>query len=315
MRILGAAVVLLAACGGGDDGGSVDEHFDAHVDPYPDAEAEACGTTWTLVDVPARGLVVLSDEGFAGRTVRVGVTIDLGGCDDLAMMSVGRTLEGQGVVIYPRVWRRTGPVCTLPAETILRPVVLDDLTAGVWQIDSPGVASVTVTVGAGAPACDPGRTACVLDCDCDESAGERCLTYGGFAGPTSECARPCEANRDCGGTGRCDREVADGLSFACVSASECDAGTACPTGWTCEAGACTPDFTLTSGSRHTCVCDADCDPGLRCAEPFGPPGERRCEALCETAGPWCQGAHQCGAADQDLGGLASVDSVCGFLGE
>jgi len=311
MRILGAAAVLLAACGGGGpvqpdalggDGGS-------GVDSAP-----SCGTTWSLVDVPATALTLLDAEaGFEGRAVRIGVTVTLGGCDDLATMTLGYTLEGAGIQVRPRAWRPVGPACGAPDREVTRPLVLDQLYAATWQIDAFGADSLHVTVRGGAPACVVGRADCLLDCDCDEAAGERCLSYGSFAGPATQCAVPCELDRDCGGTA-CEPDVADGLGHVCSTRPECDVGHACPTGWTCDAGACAPDFTLDQGSRHACACDADCEPGLRCAEAV-PPATRRCEALCETPGPWCQGAHVCGWAEADASGLAGVDSVCIWLGE
>jgi hypothetical protein len=47
----------------------------------------------------------------------------------------------------------------------------------------------------------------------------------------------------------------------------------------------------------------------------GDDAEPRCQLTCQTGGPWCEGAHVCGAADDDAAGLASTDSVCVWLGE
>lgn len=308
------ALVVLAACGGG--GGRAPDagpYFDA--DPAAPDAGPSCGTTWELRDAPAMSLTVFDPEpAVAGRTVRVGVVMELGGCDELAMITVGYTLENEGIAITPRVWHAVGPDCQAGRETIVRPVVLSDLYAGTWQIYALGATDGITLPVAAAPSCSAGRTPCQLDCDCDEDAGERCLGYSGFAGPSTMCAVPCEADRDCAGT-TCEGDISDGLGYVCSTTPECDGARPCDPGWTCDAGACTPDFTLDQGSRHTCACDADCEPGLRCATPYDPTAPRRCEALCETPGAWCQGAHVCGWVGQDASGLAGVDSVCVWLGE
>lgn len=298
-----ALCLSMVACGGGDDGVVADAT--SRIDADPSCRA------WELNDVGARSLSLLGTApAVAGRTVRVAV--EASGeipCESLAMMSVVYTPEKELVAITPRVWREIDCVSEEFNDPI-RPVVLDALHAGTWTITAPGADDLVVEVAPAPGACDPGRDPCQLDCDCDVDAGERCLSYDSFVGPATMCARPCELDRDCNGTG-CDRMVTDGLGYACNSEPECGP---CPDGWTCAAGACAPDFTLGQGTRRACSCDADCEPGMRCTE-SSDGAERRCEATCATGGAWCQGAHVCGSIDDDLAGLAVTDAVCGWLGE
>ena len=54
---------------------------------------------------------------------------------------------------------------------------------------------------------------------------------------------------------------------------------------------------------------------LRCVVPWNPAERPRCQAICQTGGPWCQGPHWCASLGQDVSGLAGTDSVCGWVGE
>ncbi len=75
-----------------------------------------------------------------------------------------------------------------------------------------------------------------------------------------------------------------------------------------------PGFTLSQESRGPCDCDSDCAEPLRCVRGGGE-SEARCQLACPTGGPWCEGAHFCGRAEDDAAGLASTDSVCVWAGE
>jgi hypothetical protein len=215
-----------------------------------------------------------------------------------------------------RAWRQLGGTCDPTVGQVTRPVVVELQTPAQWKV-SAGAEMVELTVGSPPErACmnGSGSGACAMDCDC--TSGERCLEGSGLAGPFTACAVPCELDRDCQGAGACT-SVADGLAYACEGAlTECAGDRPCPAGFTCNGGACEADYTLGQSTRTTCDCDDDCDPGLRCVEPNGGVGERRCEAACLTAGGgWCTGAHICGYAGQDLSGLADTDAVCIWLGE
>jgi hypothetical protein len=76
-----------------------------------------------------------------------------------------------------------------------------------------------------------------------------------------------------------------------------------------------PHFVLSQTTRHECTCDGDCAAGLRCVQPADESAPARCQAICPTDGPWCQGPHVCGSIDDDLSGLAGTDAVCGFVGD
>lgn len=307
---LGLALVI-AACSGGDEAVPIDAGPDAPTDGGDGClgcdAPEACAP-WRLVDATATGLALVDDSApVAGRSFRLDLTYVTRGADLPAIPAV----EVAGATVTVRARMFEAPVGQPPAVVRHAHVVLS-LAPGTYAIAAPGVAPLTVTVGAAPPHTCGAPGACVLDCDCDQRAGERCLSGVGLGGPFRACARSCDTDRDCGGAGRCDT-VPDDLPAICrTDAPECDATRPCPVGFTCTAGACAPDFTLDSGSRHACGCDADCEPGLRCV---GTPGAARCQAVCLSDGAWCQGAHVCGPASADLGGLATSDSACGWLGE
>ncbi len=313
MRWHVVAFAGVVACSGGPDEQVPDAGRDG---PPPDGadgclgcDAPVACQPWALEARPATALALLDDPSpIAGRTLRVQVDVAGGAFDEPAMPDVA--IAGATATITPRAFALVGGPGGGPRAA--RRVVALRLTAGTWTIAAPGAAALTVTVGPASlrPCGAPGE--CVQDCDCDQAAGERCLAGAGLGGPFHACAVPCEVDRDCGGHGSC-QSIPDSLLFACASQPpECGPTKACPTGFACQAGACAPTFVLSSGSRHACGCDADCDPGLRCV---GTAGTARCQAVCPTDGPWCQGAHVCGPASADLGGLATSDAACGFLGE
>jgi hypothetical protein len=140
----------------------------------------------------------------------------------------------------------------------------------------------------------------------------------GLGGAFTGCARPCEHDRDCAGTGTgACLDLEDGHFRICDATPECTETFPCPDGFACAPDQiCEPTFTLGQGTRVACTDDRDCAGGLRCIEATRPAdGTRRCEAACRTGGAWCQGPHACGPATADLAGLAASDSVCGSLGE
>jgi len=305
-----ALLVCLAACGGGDD--------DATPDANPDPGACA---TWTLEDRAITGIALIDPAGVTDqRTVRVSITVPLGPCEELAIGDAVFASGAPDVLLTARAWVRHGDGCSGPAQTVHRPVTLRLPEATTWSIRAPGgIPPVSVPVSAfPADDCSPSRQPCKADCDCDLAAGERCLGYdsGGIVGPTTRCARPCEVDRDCGAacSGEDPADEAE-VPWSCTDAAECSDTRPCPLGWSCDAGACTPDFTLSQSTRGECTCDADCSAGLRCVTPADATQPARCQAACATDGAWCQGAHTCGTIDEDVSGLAGTDSVCGFLGE
>lgn len=313
MRWSVVAILGVLACSGGPD----EQVPDAGPDGPPPDSADGClgcdapvaCLPWALEDRPATALALLDEPSpIAGRTLRVQVDVAGAAFDEPAMPDVA--IAGATATITPRAFALAGGAGGGPAPH--RRIVALRLPAGAWTIAAPGAAPLAITVGPASlrPCGAPGE--CVQDCDCDQAAGERCLAGAGLGGPFHACAVPCEVDRDCGGHGSC-QSIPDSLLSACASQPpECGPTTPCPAGFACQAGACAPTFVLGSGSRHPCGCDADCDPGLRCV---GTPATARCQAVCPTDGPWCQGAHVCGPATADLGGLATSDAACGWLGE
>ncbi len=323
MRPLGCAliaIVLATACsGGGGQTPVIDAASDAAgasdggaADAKIDAPPGACAK-WTLAPRPAR-TIALHDESVAAnsaRTFRVAIQYEAPSTDLTAMPTINR--EAGVVTIGVNTFSSDQPA---GAAEVRRAIVPLKLPAGTWQIVARGAApapAISVTVRP-APARPCGVVgACGMDCDCDEARGERCLSATGLAGAFTQCARPCEVDRDCGGRGRCE-SVDDGLSEICSMQPECDVATPCPAGFVCQAGACQPTFVLNQASRGPCGCDDDCATGMRCVgASLAAPGS--CQAVCPTGGPWCQGPHFCGTADQDASGLATTDSVCGWIGE
>lgn len=302
-------MLALGACSGG--GATVDAAGPDAPTVIDDAAVDGPGAceARTYAARPATSVWLLDDRVSEGRTVRAAVAVTLDRCDLRAIPEVAIDPVAHTVTITAAVFALPAP-CG-PGERQVRPVAFR-VGAGTWTVRAVGAPeALTLTVAPPpARACGAVTAGCELDCDCPR--GERCLGGLGLAGQFTACATPCELDRDCGGDGRCE-SLDDGLEFACVTGPECDADRPCPTGFACEAGACTPTFRLDQGTRHVCTCDADCDPGLRCLT--DDLGAGRCEVACPTDGPWCQGAHVCGPATADASGLARTDSVCGWLGE
>jgi hypothetical protein len=292
-----------------DDGGE-DVPADVPVD------GDTC-PTWRLTEA-ATNEVTLGDPvpATVGRTIRLRVDHMLDCQQRRAMPEVTVQAEARRVSIRPRIWD-TRRDCMGPARMITRWVPVSFPSAGTWTIESPpGTVALTVTVGVEPPtACGLLGGGCDEDCDCP--AGEACLGGWGLGGPFTACAVPCEEDLDCPGGNACI-DVDDGFDRACGEGVPQCGGTSgrdCPFGYACDGGTCRPDFTLGAAARAPCECATDCAPPLICAEPTVAEGTRRCELGCPTGGDWCPGAHVCGDAADDLSGLASTDSVCGWLGD
>lgn len=297
-----------------DSAAPVDAAADSFV--FPDAGA-AC-FRWQLIEVPVGELVVIDPAPLnPERSMRVRIQYTAGGCDTLAQPIVRFPPATTNVSITARTWRRVGAMCAEDARTVSRVVTFVPPMGRTAVHATPGGVEEAITVAAApARACDPGLAACEMDCDC--GAGEACLGGTGLGGTFTQCARPCEVDLDCAG-GLCTG-FDDGLDGICDDSSPgCDDTRPCPTGFTCDGGACAPAFVLNGSSRKECECDADCDPGLSCVRPTDPADPQRCEARCLTgtagSSAVCQGPHVCGDAADDAAGVAVTDSVCVFVGE
>ena len=307
-----ALLLVVGLLGCGDDGG-------ATIDGPPPDSDPACGA-WTVAPGLAQNLRLYDPAPIAwGRTVRVAYDAMLDRCEQPAMPGLTLEIGGAQATVTARVLRQVSGTCADAPRTVVRIAAFQPSSPGEWTVALENTTeTITLTVGAEPnPACNQSRSPCEADCDCDTATGERCV--GTTIGPavTTACERPCEVDRDCGGTGRCTGDVPGGTPFVCDAQPECDATRACPTGFTCASGACTPTFELGGTTRHECLCDAECDAGLRCARPYDTSEPSRCQALCPTDGPWCAGpgAHVCGDLDDDLSGLSGTDASCGFLGD
>ena len=281
----------------------------------PDAPDGAECPTWRLTEVaPAEVVVADPVPATVGRTLRIRLSHMLDCQQRFAMPEVIVREEARHVAIWPRIWD-TRRDCAAPARRVDRWIPLTFASAGTWTIESPpGTTVLTVEVGAEpASPCDLAGGACDEDCDCPP--GEVCLGGSGLGGAFTACAVPCELDLDCPHGGSC-LDVEDGLDRTCDgSIPQCGEERACPTGFACDGGACRPDYRLGSSARIPCECASDCAPPLICAEPAEAGGTRRCEYGCPTDGAWCPGAHACGSAADDRSGLASTDSVCGWIGD
>lgn len=280
--------------------------LDAATDPGPDGSA-VCGG-WRQVWPALQGAELLETRPVhSDRSARIRIEHEVCPGDDPGQWSVGFTLENEYAVITPTAWRAL-PDCQSPASAT-RVVTVRFLYPGSWKI---GTAGGTLTVPVAPPpdgACgsDPPGS-CRRDCDC--AAGDACLSGDGV----QRCAAPCEYNRDCRGDGRCGD--ANGLAGVCRRGlDECNDSVACPAGFACQAGACQPTFQLSSGTRHPCDCDADCESPLRCVAHFTG-GEdswtKQCEVVCPSpTDAWCEGPHTCNPTVS----LDFADGVCGWVGE
>jgi len=281
----------------------------------PDAPDGVDCPTWRLVEVVADEVAVADPvPATVGRTLRIRLSHMLDCQQRLAMPEVVLRDDERRVTIRPRIWD-TRRDCMGPARRIDRWIPLAFPSAGGWTIESlPGTAALRVEVGAEPTSpCGIAGGACDEDCDCPE--GQVCLGGSGLGGPFTACAVPCELDLDCPDGGSCI-DVDDGFDRTCDdSVPQCGGGRACPVGFACDGDACRPDYPLGGSARTPCECATDCAPPLICAEPTVDGGSRRCEYGCPTGGAWCPGPHACGPAAADLSGLASTDSVCGWIGD
>lgn len=277
---------------------------------------------WQLVSVPVSDLVL--DETVdvnSERTARLLVTSALSECERKAAPALTWDERNSALYIDMRVFRPARD-CPGTAEPQIRPVSVRFPATGRWTIypGAPGAQQSERTLAVEvmeppARACmPPMTTGCEMDCDC--AAGEVCVSASGFAGPFTQCARACEFDRECEGTGRCV-SVDDGLSFTCSDAfAECADDYPCPDGYSCRNGTCTLGVTLSSETRAPCTSDSDCESPLHCVASADRAGQARCELLCPNFGPgWCSAMHVCGTAAEDASGQALTDSVCVWLGE
>jgi hypothetical protein len=265
------------------------------------------GIVWTLVDVPIDGLRRLGPDAVVrDRTARFVVVHELQACDEPAVVLRDVDPPASEVVLRARVWRPLGIACPPVSEPIERVVIQHFRDVANWTVrgDDPGGPSVQIRSREPTRDCTPRPFNCQRDCDCPDQ--ERCLDGFGLDGAFTACARSCEVDRECLGTGSCESPD-DGLELACQVGFECAPSIPCPDGFDCVAAgpSCVATFDL-SGDNRPCACDADCTPGLSCvAEDDG-------GSLCKRRVPtpdgdaWCTGFPW---------GHYDEGSACFFIGE
>ena len=316
-RLVAVFAVIAIGCGNGASDGDAGDGIDA-----AGTDGGVCMPTWELTSVPITA-ITLMDPGtiHTERLARFVVTTEMAGsCVTRAMPSIVWQPQNRVVFVEMRAWHSLGGDCTDSLDIVPRPIDLRFPVADMWTVSpgppgSSGDSAMVDVQGPPSAMCgDNGPFDCEMDCDC--AFGEACLGGSGLGGPFTQCARPCELDRDCAGNGRCV-SADDGLDFYCDEfLDECDDMTVCPTGYVCENNACEPDFLLDTATRSSCECDDDCAPPLRCIEPSEPGRARHCELACPTgSAAWCSVMHYCGPADEDVAGTAPADSVCIWLGE
>ncbi len=314
--------LLLCACGGetpggGDDDAAVTIDAAVAIDASGTPDGPRACALWTRTDLAATKAPSSMDPVAVttARTTRILVTGSIFSCDLPAMTVVTYDQDNRRAFAPISVFR-PDPVCPTIPTPITRPIALRFPAQGTWTVYAgPDTSAPSITIVVGAPpdrACGVAGS-CAMDCDCAGN-GARCLGGYGFAGPFTQCARPCELDRDCAGAGTCE-SFDDGLELACQpGTAECGVDAPCWSGYDCVDGTCVATFTLDQSTRIPCSCDADCGEPLRCLEDADG-GGARCELACPTDGAWCSGPHFCATFYQDVSGLAAVDGVCGWVGE
>lgn len=280
------------------------------------ARVDAPGTCITHALRPMHIESITSLEALdvhAGRSFRVRAAYTQSDtCHSRAMTDVEIDPATHTVSLVVRDWVEEGLGCGELARPDARTITLQ-LESGDWTIrdaSEGGTASLAITIGPGIrAACVPDGGDCLQNCDC--LGDEVCLSATGLGGPYTACAEPCEEDLDCSEGGSCT-SFDDGFDLVCSAGGGCGATGACPDGYACEGGSCTPTFRLAASTRVECTCDSECEEGLSCVT--GATGSR-CEARCPTAGAWCSSMHFCGEERQDVAGLAVTDAVCVWAGE
>ncbi len=276
-------------------------------------------TGWSLVNSALTGAVMDDPAPLnAARTTRFRASFVLKCNETRATPQVTVDPVARTVVVRPMVWKNAGIACAGADLMDERIISVLPAASGTWKVlDGAGAEKLMFEVGeAPAGVClQDSHSDCEKDCDCADGV---CLGGNGLVGPFTMCGRPCEYNQDCPSENSCI-SADDGLSYYCEPMQNClDAGF-CPDGFQCESKFCVPRYELNQSARHECTCDSECTPPLRCVEPAGAQRVavpvRRCEYACPSAGGWCPGAHVCGAAKDDVSGMAGTDSVCIWMGE
>lgn len=251
-----------------------------------------------LVAVPLRELYLMDPPSVAaGQTLRVAAGVEVGGCSWLAHVGVVASDDDQRLItVQAYLWEEVGPAVTCAADVGYQEELLPFMTMlhGEWMVrdamaGESGFEVTYLVVGcwAGDCACvnsGPGETPagsyCDYDCDC--AGALRCLSRPAGVGDR-ECARSCSDESQCSPWETCS--LVDGALYGhCTDspADECTPGS-CPAGFLCTqdsdvANHCEAAHDL-SGLGQSCLCHAECAPGLWCTE-LDVPGPHSCQIPC-----------------------------------
>jgi hypothetical protein len=289
--------LMLAAGCGGRSVSSVDNQNNNN-SSIPDAAVPADagdrrdgGTTtcegedaWELTPVPISNVAVLNPalggDGIPeGVTVRVEVTVDFTGCDEMAGVQHEIFGPDRLVLLTGYIWRYVGTrSCPFLAQSAVERVALRRLPAGTWElldymINGPGIPfdvrpcgpteDCTCDTWPGTPG-DWGAT-CDFDCMCAAPLG--CVMDG-----SGGCYQTCSVTADCPLPLFCNEFLpqtsqgvclSTGLIESCLSDADCAAGFACLPVPDLGYDWCQPAMD-TDYIGTTCAVDCDCPRGFSC---------------------------------------------------
>lgn len=290
------------------------------------------GVVWALVE--RRANVAFRNElgctALAGGTLVVTATVPLfDACEHAGPVDLELSSDGT-YLLHAYIWVESHPSgdrfeCTAPRRLEERSVAFDAVAGEtvVRDATSGSEARVRVVPSLGDPVCSRmGATdaPCTLDCDC--SRGLRCIPGLGDAVECfgGSCGQPCDIDGSTSST-LYDRDVACPVSMACS-----DRGLASPTcverldscgSAPCNDGLeCSPlgilqrcDWTLrlSAETRHPCMDERDCLPGMHCVEHGDASRARTCEVPCMMNTMSCPFMHTCQGFDSGW--------VCEWVGE
>ncbi len=284
----------------------------------PDGGTTTCteDDSWVLTAVPLSGITVLNPalggNGIPeGVTVRVEVTVEFGGCDEMAGVQPEVFRQDNLVLLTGYVWRYQGTrSCPEILMTGVERIALRRLTAGTWElldymINGPGVPfQVRACDAAEDCQCDtwqgiPGDwgATCSYDCMCQQQLG--CVMDG-----SGGCYQTCSVTSDCPAPLFCNDFLPQtsvgvclttGLLDSCQSDADCAAGFACLPVEGQNYDWCQPAMD-TDAMGMTCSVDCDCPDGFSCVsrpEDEAPTCQIKCRGnrdcprptACDVPGP------------------------------
>jgi hypothetical protein len=276
----------------------------------PDGGTVTCegDDAWELMTVPLSGIVVLNPALGGGGipqgvTVRVEVSVDFQGCDEMAGVQFEVFGADSLVLLTGYVWRYVGSRdCPFSADTGVERIALHRLAPGTWElldymINGPGVPFVVRDCAAAEDCtCDtwqgipgPWGTACDFDCMCEARLG--CVMDG-----SGGCYQTCSVTSDCPIPLFCNDflpQTSQGVCLTTGMLDSCESNADCRAGFACipapDQG---PDWCLPAMDIDhmgtTCAVDCDCPEGFSCVnrpEDEAPTCQIRCRGNLDCPRP------------------------------